>query len=79
MSKPTVAEQAQQARPTAVASLARSVKVVAWGLLGIRKASSHHADLARLNPAHIVLVGLLGLLALVAILVGVVRWVVAGA
>lgn len=56
----------------------RSMKVVAWGFFGVRKASAHRADLAGVSPLHVALGGLLGLVLLVLVLVAVVHWVVAG-
>lgn len=55
----------------------RSIKVVAWSFLGIRSREGYQNDLARVNPLHVVLIGLLGAVLLVAGLVGLVRWVVA--
>ena len=52
---------------------------VAWGLIGIRKASAHQADQTRTNVAHLVLAGFVVFLVFIGLLVGVVRWVAAGA
>ena len=57
----------------------RSLKVVAWGLIGIRKASAHQADQARTNVAHLVVAAFVVFLVFIGVLVGVVRWVTAGA
>ena len=65
--------------PAAAPSFLRSLKVVAWGLIGIRKASAHQADQARTNVAHLVLAGFVVFLVFIGVLVGVVRWVAAGA
>ena len=63
----------------AAPSLAHSLKIVAWGLLGVRKASGHHADAVRVSPTTIVVAGLVALLVFVGLLIAVVRWVVASA
>jgi hypothetical protein len=55
----------------------RSVKLVAWSFLGIRSRDGYQRDLAKVNPLHVVLAGLVGVVILVASLVGLVRWVVA--
>ncbi len=77
---------AESARPVAAPgagagapSLGHSLKIVAWGLLGIRKSSAHRADVARVSPTTIVVAALLTLLVFVGLLVAVVRWVAAGA
>lgn len=57
-------------------SFVRSVKLVAWSFLGIRSRSGYQEDLARVNPMHVVLVGIVGALMLVAGLMGLVHWVV---
>lgn len=63
--------------PQPRASFGRSVKLVAWSLLGIRSKSGYQQDLAKVNPMHVVLVGLVAVLLLVAGLIALVNWVVA--
>ena len=44
-------------------SLAQTFVAVLWSFFGVRKASGHDADVARLNPMHVVIVGIaLGIL-----------------
>ncbi|MBK6295693.1 MAG: DUF2970 domain-containing protein [Rhodoferax sp.] len=59
------------------ASFGRSLKTVAWSFLGIRKSAEYRQDLARVNPLHIIIVGVAGVLALVLGLMVLVNWVVA--
>jgi len=59
------------------ASLWRSVRVVAWSFLGIRKGSESQEDMARVNPFHIIAVGLVAAALFVVSLVILVNWVVA--
>ncbi|MBK9573388.1 MAG: DUF2970 domain-containing protein [Rhodoferax sp.] len=59
------------------ASFGRSLKTVAWSFLGIRKGAEFQQDLARVNPMHIIVVGIAGALALVLGLMVLVNWVVA--
>lgn len=59
-------------------SLMRSVKLVAWAFLGIRKGSEYKQDFAEVKPLHVVFVGVLLAVAFVLALVGLVNWVVAG-
>ena len=58
-------------------SLLRSVKLVAWSFLGIRSNKGYRDDLAKVNPLHVVLVGLVGALLLVVGLISLAKWVVA--
>lgn len=61
----------------AASSFWRSLKTVAWSFLGIRKRSESQADLARVNPLHIVAAGIVGVLIFVVGLIVLVNWVVA--
>lgn len=58
------------------ASWLRSVKLVAWSFLGIRSRAGYQDDLAKVNPMHVVAVGLVGALLLVLALIGLASWVV---
>lgn len=55
----------------------RTVKVVAWSFLGVRKNSEYREDMARVNPFHIIAVGIVGALLFVVSLMALVNWVVA--
>ncbi len=59
------------------ASFLRSVKLVAWSFLGIRSSKGYREDLAKVNPMHVVLVGLVGAVLLVVGLISLAKWVVA--
>ena len=59
------------------ASLWRSVRMVAWSFVGIRKGSESQEDMARVNPFHIIVVGIAGAALFVVGLVILVNWVVA--
>ena len=65
-----------KARPTV--SFLRSVKLVAWSFLGIRKNSEYKNDLAQVSPVHVIIAGLIGVLLMVVALIVLVNWVVAG-
>jgi Protein of unknown function (DUF2970) len=71
MTEPVAVDRA----PTA--SFGRSVKLVAWSFLGIRKNSEYQQDLARVNPLHVIVVAIAGVLFFVVSLVVLVNWVVA--
>jgi hypothetical protein len=55
-----------------------SIKVVAWSFIGIRSSAGYRDDLAKVNPLHVVLVGLVGALLLIVGLMSLVDWVVGG-
>jgi hypothetical protein len=55
----------------------RSIKMVAWSFLGIRKNSESQEDTARVNPFHIIVVGIAGAILLVVSLIVLVNWIVA--
>jgi hypothetical protein len=67
----------EQDDPVQKTSFARSVKLVAWSMLGIRSRKGYQDDLARVNPVHVVLVGFVAVLLLVVSLIALVNWVVA--
>ena len=57
-------------------SLLRTVRAVAWSLIGLRKGSEYQQDVENLNPLHIVAVGLLAIFMLVIGLIVLVNWIV---
>ncbi|MFT7723336.1 MAG: DUF2970 domain-containing protein [Roseateles sp.] len=58
------------------ASLGQTLSAVAWSFFGVRRGKDHENDMARLNPVHVVIAGLLGAALFVLVLVLVVRWVI---
>lgn len=59
------------------ASFGATMKAVFWSFLGIRKRSDYEHDAANLNPVHVVIAGLIGVLLFIGVLVAVVKVVVA--
>lgn len=57
-------------------SLLRTVRAVAWSLIGLRKGSEYQQDVEKLNPLHIIVVGLVAVFLLVMGLIALVNWVV---
>jgi hypothetical protein len=57
-------------------SLPRTIKAVAWSLIGLRKGSEYQQDVEKLNPLHIVVVGLVAVFLLVLGLIALVNWIV---
>lgn len=58
-------------------NLLRTVKAVAWSFVGIRKNSGFQEDVGKLNPVHVIAVGIAGALLFVVGLIVLVNWVVA--
>jgi hypothetical protein len=67
--------EAPETRPKA--SFLRSVKLVAWSFLGVRSQQGYRDDLAKVNPLHVVLVGLVAAVLLVVGLISLAKWAVA--
>ncbi len=57
----------------------RSMRMVGWGFLGVRKRSDYQQDLAQVSPLHLILAVAIGALLFVLVLVGVASWVASGA
>jgi amino acid transporter len=55
----------------------RTVQAVLWSFIGIRKNSEGQEDMAKLNPFHVLVVGLCLALIFVVGLIALVNWVVA--
>ena len=49
---------------------------MAWSLIGLRKGSEYQQDLQKINPLHVIVVGLGAIFLLVLGLIAVVNWVV---
>ncbi len=58
-------------------SLFRAVQAVLWSSIGSRKNSDSQEDMAKLNPFHVVVVGICLALIFVLGLIALVNWVVA--
>ena len=55
----------------------QTLKAVSWGFLGVRKGAGHDEDIAKLNPVHLIIAGLLGGLVFVLVLLLLVRIAIA--
>ena len=58
------------------ASLAQTISAVAWSFFGVRRGRDHENDMAKLNPVHVLIAGVLGAALFVLMLVLLVRWVI---
>ncbi|MFN7856142.1 MAG: DUF2970 domain-containing protein [Acidovorax sp.] len=57
-------------------SLPRTIRAVAWSLVGVRQGSEYEQDVQRINPLHLIAVGLVAVFVLVLGLIGLVNWIV---
>ena len=53
-----------------------TLRAVAWSFFGVRKGSEYEKDVARLNPVHVVIAGVIGAILFVVVLVLLVNWVI---
>jgi hypothetical protein len=60
-------------------SLVRTFKSVAWAFLGVRGRGAHEADIANLNPLHLIIVAVVCAAVFITCLLFIVRWAVGGA
>jgi preprotein translocase subunit Sec61beta len=54
----------------------QTLLAVLWSFFGVRKRADYERDVQRLDPRHVVLVGIAGAAVFVLLLVLLVRWVV---
>jgi len=57
----------------------QTMKAVAWGFFGVRKGKGYTEDIAKLNPVHLILAGVLAAILFVLLLVSIARWFIAAA
>ena len=58
-------------------SFVQTVRAVAWSFFGVRRSADYAQDIEKLNPVHVVIAGVAGAALFVAVIVLLVRWVVA--
>lgn len=58
------------------ASFGATMKAVFWSFFGIRKRADYEKDSASLNPVHVIVAGLIGVLLFIGVLVLLVRFAV---
>ena len=57
-------------------SFTRTIKTVMWSFVGLRGRDDYEKDVGQLNPVHIVIAGLIGVVIFVGGLVFLATWVV---
>ena len=58
------------------ASFGATMKAVFWSFMGIRKRSDYEHDSANLNPVHVIIAALIGVIVFIGALVTVVKFAV---
>jgi hypothetical protein len=56
-------------------SLRQTIGAVLWSFFGVRRSANHEADMAELNPVHVIAVGVMAAAIFVLGLVGLVRFI----
>ena len=59
-------------------SIFRTAKLVLWSFVGLRAKDESEKDVEQLNPLHIIVMALLGVVLFVGILIALATWVVTG-
>nr|WP_316640696.1 DUF2970 domain-containing protein [uncultured Roseateles sp.] len=57
-------------------SFLQTLRAVAWSFFGVRRGAGYEEDVAKLNPVHVVIAGVIGAALFVLVLVLVVQWVI---
>ncbi|MDB5756731.1 MAG: putative rane protein [Burkholderia sp.] len=70
-------EQEQQQVTRRKMSFGATMKAVFWSFFGVRKRQDYEKDAAQLNPVHVIIAGLIGAALFIAVLIFIVRMVVA--
>ncbi|WP_428420187.1 DUF2970 domain-containing protein [Methylibium sp.] len=57
-------------------SFTRTARAVAWSFFGVRKSADYERDVSEINPVHVVIAGIVGVLLFIGGLLLLVRWVI---
>lgn len=57
-------------------SFVQTIQAVAWSFFGVRRGKDHDEDMAKLNPVHVIIAGILGAVLFVLTLLVIVSMVV---
>ena len=57
-------------------SLLQTMRAVGWSFFGVRRSADYAQDVAKLNPVHVIIAGVVGAALFVLALVLLVQWVV---
>ncbi|TDM09611.1 MAG: hypothetical protein C4K60_10295 [Ideonella sp. MAG2] len=57
-------------------SFGGTLRAVAWSFFGVRRGADHAQDVARLNPVHVIIAGVLAAVLFVVGIIVLVNWIV---
>lgn len=57
-------------------SFLQTLRAVAWSFFGVRRGAGYEEDVAKLNPVHVVIAGVIGAALFVLLLLLMVQWVI---
>ena len=57
-------------------SFLQTMRAVAWSFFGVRRSADYAQDVAKLNPVHVIIAGIVGAAIFVTALAFLVKWVV---
>jgi Protein of unknown function (DUF2970) len=57
-------------------SFLQTMGAVAWSFFGVRKSRDYEQDVAKLNPVHVIIAGVIGALLFIGALVLLANWVI---
>ena len=76
---PTMSQQPDKNDPVRrKASFGQTARAVFWSFFGVRKRAHYESDAARLNPVHVIVMGILGAALFIGVLLVIIKWVVLG-
>jgi len=58
------------------ASFVQTARAVFWAFFGVRKRAHYEADTARLNPVHVIVMGVAGAALFIVVLISIIKFVV---
>lgn len=58
------------------APFAQTARAVFWSFFGVRKRAHYEEDAARLNPVHVIVMGIVGAALFIAVLLSIIKFVV---
>jgi hypothetical protein len=57
-------------------SFLQTLRAIAWAFFGVRKSSDYEKDVAKLNPVHVIIAGVLAAILFILLLIALVNWVI---
>ncbi len=57
-------------------SFGQTMRAVAWSFFGVRKSADYAQDIAKLNPVHVIVAGVIAAVLFIGALVLLVNWVI---